>query len=268
MAGEKNPVPRSKRGSKLPEPKPPERSEPMPLVPDFLPAQVPPAPLRVVILGNLLLLGVVFIVIDLFWRGVVISQEELPLPCVSAEGVALTWSVVLVSVAHVLYRLIFQPPLAHSVSFIFLGIDIVQVLRVLHPGLLPTLVLIGLALVLSLGAWLFGLGPLSLVKLDDTSPVIENITVKIGGISLSVQPNTEVEIKRGQFISVETTMRGRTDVTCIWQTSRGPMSKGCTTNYTPPLDRERDTLSVIASAPCGGHQAFAGIFLKIVPLAP
>lgn len=264
MAGEKNPVPRSKRGSKLPEPKPPERSEPMPLVPDFLPAQVPPAPLLVVILGNLLLLGVVFIVIDLFWRGVVISREELPLPCVAPEGVAFTWSVVIVSIAHVLYRLIFRPPLPEWVSFSIFGVDIVQVLRVLQPGLLSTPVLIGLALVLSLGAWLFGIGSLSPFQLDDTPPVIESIIVMMNGRPTPVQQDTEIQIERGQFVSVEATLRGRTDVTCEWQTSRGPMAKGCTTNYSPPFDRERDTLSVRASAPCGGHQAHAGIHLKIV----
>jgi hypothetical protein len=141
----------------------------------------------------------------------------------------------------------------------------------LHPWILSDLALGGLAIVLSLAVGLVGLSRFSPLRIQEPPPIIQHFLVHYhDSHTETFAAGDLVEIPAYTQALVEAVVSGQADVLCTWAVVKGGQApaKGCTTLYSPPLEGNRDALSVLAQSPCKTRQAFAGLHINVVQAEP
>jgi hypothetical protein len=206
-----------------------------------------------------------------------IFDGRVSLACVSPHVTASSLAVVLLLLFHLVWRYLgpvirgFGGPIEVA-GIVTLPIRALALLiDALHPRRLPNWALWVLTTVLFLAAVILNLSPLSPFRTRDTPPIIENFVVRYtDGQTETFSAGRLVEVSAYTPVLIEATISDSDDVSCAWSTVKGTQqpAKGCAMRYSPPLEGNRDALSVLVQSPCAAQQTFAGLSTEVIQIGP
>ncbi len=201
---------------------------------------------------------------------------SVSLPCVSPLASASSLAVILLLLFQSVWRYL-GPAIREVSDSVEVGpltvpISVLTALAdALHLWILSDLALWVLAIVLSLAVGLVGLSPFSPFPIHESPPIIQNFLVHYAdNHTETFAAGDLVEIPAYTQALVKAVVSGQADVLCTWPVVKGTQlpAEGCATLYSPPLEGNRDALSVLAQSPCKTWQAFAGLHIKVVQVEP
>jgi len=226
-------------------------------------------PLPVLLFFNL----VVVIILSLVLRPLVLDL----FPCVPVLASAPSLAIILLTLCHLVWRYL-NPVFKVSggtvdVALVAVPIRVIASLAdALHPypQILSDTALWISAVVISLAAGILGLSPLSPFCVQEATPIIQNFLVHRDGLTGTYDAGDVFEIPAYTHALVEAVAAGETDVPCTWSVAQGMQSpaKGCAIVYYPPIEGDRDALSVLVQSPCRSRQTFAGLHVHILQDQP
>lgn len=220
---------------------------------------LPPLPPPVMLFFNLVGLGALA-----FFSGL-----YMPSRCVSPIGVGLSLAIVELELIHLIWRYLGETLLSLVISIASLKIPIGQLAAFferLHPRALPGYFLWTQAIVFFVIAGFVWFPPWSPFSNPEAAPSIRNFLVHpTGGQVETYALGSLLQIERDTSVLVEARVSDQPDISCVWSTTMGTLlpATGCATQYSPPIEGNRDTLTIRVQSPCKTYQAFAGLNIEI-----
>lgn len=219
-----------------------------------------------------LLLNFVFFVIVL----VFLPRSSVSLPWVSPQASVVSLAVILLLLFHLIWHLL-APVIREFSDSIEVGPVafpirvLVSLLDALHLWIRPDWVSWVLSIILFAAAVVLGLSPVSPFRIEETPPIIQKFCVyHADGSTETFAVGDFVKVRAYTQVLVEAEVSDQAEVSCMWFAVKGMQlpARGCATLYSPPLEGNRDALSVLAESPGKTWQTFAGLHINIVQVQP
>ena len=222
---------------------------------------------------SLPLWGVLFFNLAILIALAVLCGLKVSSKCVSSTGVGLSLAIVALELFHLTWRYLGQALLQLAIHIGPVEIQIGQfaaLFEQLHPRSVPDWILGIQALVLFVIAgilWFPASSPFS----SDQVPVIQYFLVHYTNSETErYAPGSLLQIAKGTMVLVEAETSGQPGISCAWSTTNGfllPVGK-CATQYSTPIEGNRDTLAVSAKSPCKTYLTFAGLHIEVLEDEP
>lgn len=219
-----------------------------------------------------LLLNFVFFVIVLAF----LLRSSVSLPYVSPQASVVSLAVILLLLFHLIWRLL-APVIREFSDSIEVGSVavpirvLVSLLDALHLWIRPDWVSWVLSIILFAAAVVLGLSPVSPFRIEETPPIVQKFCVHhADGSTETFAVGDFVKVRAYTQVLVEAAVSDQAEVSCRWFAVKGMQlpARGCATLYSPPLEGNRDALSVLAESPGKTWQTFAGLHINVLQVQP
>ncbi len=200
----------------------------------------------------------------------VVFGQNIPLECVSSFGIGVSAGLVTLGLFHLIWRYLGEMLMHIDIQIGSHKVRIGQFAKLfesLHLRVLPDFILWGqfsVFLVLAAVLWFPSTSPFT--HLDTVPNIQEFLVYHTPNHPETYGPGDLLPIPRGTGVHIEARAIAQPNISCAWSTTRGSLfpEKGCATQYSTPIEGNRDTLTVEIRSPCKTYRISTNLHIGII----